>query len=150
MNRHPSLRGLSDDHHTALVIAMQCKRADPESVKELWPAVVRAVSLHLEPHFDIEERHLVPALEALGEEALAARIRGDHGVLLSLAANSAASDIAVREFGQRLEQHVRFEERRVFEAVQDRLPQSVLDRIESDCRETPRSCPVELLKGVDG
>lgn len=146
MKRHPSLVGLSDDHHTALVIALRCKRAREDGLAGLWEAVRAAGAEHFEPHFQIEETHLLPALVALGEDAMAARIREDHAALRDGLAQPRPTLDAVRDFGRRLDEHVRLEERQVFEKTQRRLPAAALRAIDAACREMPRSCPSALLR----
>ncbi len=145
MKRHTGLRGLSDDHHTALIVALRCKRAEEASLAWLWKAVRSSFASHLEPHFAIEETHLLPALEELGEGALADRIREDHARLRRLGGADRPSLAHVREFGRALDEHVRFEERRVFQETQDRLPAESLAALEAACAESPRLCAVELV-----
>jgi hemerythrin-like domain-containing protein len=148
VKRVPELRDLSDDHHTGLVLARRCKRAGrPDSgltLDAVWEQVVEAFSSHLEPHFRIEEQHLLPALEAIGEASLARRIREDHSALRTLRDSEAASGASIDRFGELLESHIRFEEREVFEATQDRLPAGALEAIAEACRANPRACPAFL------
>jgi hemerythrin-like domain-containing protein len=144
MKRVPELRGLSDDHHTGLVLARRCKQvggSNSELAPELvWSQVLEAFSSHLDPHFQIEERHLLPALESIGEASLASRIREDHRALRALRASEAASPGVIHRFGELLEAHIRFEERQVFESTQDRLPARALADIAAACEANPRIC----------
>lgn len=143
MKRVPQLRDLSDDHHTALVLARRCKEAlrpdSPLDVDGLWALVKSAYAHDLEPHFAIEERYLLPGLESIGEAALAERIRDDHTILRALLAEEAVDVDSLGRFGERLEAHVRFEEREVFEPTQHRLPTAVLGEIAAACEENARS-----------
>ena len=148
MKRIPELRDLSDDHHVALVVAQHCKRASrPDSEvtpEQIWEQVLETFSSHLEPHFQIEEAHLLPALCAIGETSLADKIREDHAALRGLRDTSPPSLVLVQRFGELLESHVRFEERQVFESTQDRLPERALVAIAQACRSLPRTCPTAL------
>jgi len=133
VKRVPELRDLSDDHHTGLVLARRCRQAgrggDGPSPEEAWQEVLDAFAGHLEPHFGIEEEHLLPALEAIGEAALASRIREDHEALRALRASQPPDASVVARFGELLEAHIRFEEREVFEPTQHRLPARALTAI---------------------
>ena len=144
MKRIPELRGLSDDHHTGLVLAQQCRRVgrsgSPLSPEEVWNQVAEAFSSHLEPHFLIEENLLLPALEAIGEISLATRIREDHCALRALRETDDPTRTVIQRFGELLESHIRFEERQVFEPTQHRLPARVLDAIAAACEANSRSC----------
>lgn len=134
MKRIAELRDLSDDHHTALVLAQRCREASASGAAELWQRVREAFRLELEPHFQIEDRHLLPALEAIGESDRARRIRDDHAALREIAANDAPAVGEIARFGDLLASHVRFEEREVFERTQHRLPRAALDAIAAACR----------------
>ncbi|MDJ0848299.1 MAG: hemerythrin domain-containing protein [Myxococcota bacterium] len=145
MKRHPRLRGLSDDHHTSLIVALRCKRADEGKLTELWQAVRDSFATHLEPHFAIEEAHLLPGLEAIGEDAMAARIRADHERLRRIGSEADPDLARVHEFGRLLDEHVRFEEREVFEQSQERLEPACLAALEAACEATPRLCAAALV-----
>jgi len=145
MKRIAELRDLSDDHHLGLVIARRCKEAGREDStrppEALWAELLDAFASHLEPHFQIEERHLLPALEAIGEASLASRIRDDHAALRALRESTPIDRALLRRFGELLESHIRYEERQVFEATQDRLPDDALHAIAAACQAVPRVCP---------
>ena len=146
MKRIPELRDLSDDHHTALVLARRCRRPQPgDDARAVWSRLREAFASHLEPHFAIEEEHLLPALEAIGEPELAERIRAEHALLRARVAEGAGDREALAELGQLLDAHVRFEEREVFEATQHRLPDATLRAIAEACRSVPRTCSADLL-----
>ena len=148
LKRIPELRDLSDDHHTGLVLARQCRQVgrsrSTSSPEVVWKHVMEVFSSHLEPHFLIEEQHLLPALESMGEASLAKRIREDHSALRALRGVESPDRDMIGRFGELLESHIRFEERQVFEPTQNRLPSRVLDAIVAACRASPRSCPVSL------
>lgn len=148
MKRLRQLRDLSDDHHTGLVLARRCRRSPEvdaaETLERLRRLVHEAFAGHLEPHFRIEEEHLLPALETIGEAPLARRIRDDHQALRALACADAMDRASLSRFGELLDAHIRFEERQVFERVQHRLPDDVLDAIAAACDTTPRVCPASL------
>ncbi|MCP4005015.1 MAG: hemerythrin domain-containing protein [bacterium] len=145
MKRILELRDLSDDHHTGLVLARRCKLAGrPNSAvshEVVWKQVVEAFADHLEPHFLIEEQHLLPALEAISESSLVNRIREDHSALRALRDAESPVLATVQRFGELLESHIRFEERQVFQPTQERLPASALKAIAAACQGSTRSRP---------
>jgi hypothetical protein len=134
MRRDPRLVGLSSDHHHALVLAREAQRAsvagDPWLVTSVAKRVHDAFVGELEPHFVIEEEILLPALEAVGEHALVARVREDHAALrLAQHAEGLDTEERLAAFAAKLEAHVRFEERELFEAAQAKLGDDVLDAV---------------------
>ena len=92
--------------------------------------VRRVFTAELEPHFRIEEEHLLPALLASGERALVERTLSDHAALRGhLTAAEAGQGERLRAFGAALEAHIRFEERELFPAIEAHVPAEVLDAL---------------------
>jgi len=125
MKRRPWLRPLSDDHHGALVLARRVRRAAQQArsasaLAKLWSEVAARFAAELEPHFAVEERWLFRALEAAGETALPARALADHARLRDLV-RAEPTAAAALELAERLESHVRFEERELFPRAESLL-----------------------------
>lgn len=150
MRRSPELVPLSHDHHSALVLARRCRQSLTSKAvvppAEAWRQVREAFPAHLEPHFVIEERYLLPALAEVGEEELVQRVRSDHAELRALASEETADRVTIERFGLLLETHVRFEERELFEVAQTRLAASVLEAVAQACRQIPRIAPACIGK----
>ena len=85
MKRDPRLHGLSSEHHHGLVLARRVAQARLEAA-----SVRQRFDAELEPHFQLEEEALLPALEAAGAVALAARTRREHAELRQLDATVVA------------------------------------------------------------
>lgn len=130
MQRDARLRGLSSDHHQALVLARRLSRAE-EGVSPASAEAVRArFERELEPHFRVEEDVLLPALEAAGAHELAERTLADH-VAIRQAVLALGGDDAERAktLGARLADHVRFEERELFPACERLIPAAALEEV---------------------
>jgi len=119
VKRDPRLQRLSSDHHHALVLARRVA-AGTMTADELRARFAE----ELKPHFAIEERLLLPALRDVGAEDLAVRTLDDHAAIRAAVASGALPEVA-----DRLTAHVRFEERELFPACEERLPASVLDAL---------------------
>ncbi len=147
MKRVEQLQDLSRDHHQGLVIARKATRAAAAgqmSVTRAWAMVVRRFAGELEPHFELEEEYLLPVLESAGMEDWAERVRAEHARMRELTAEGAErGPEALAEFGQLLERHIRFEERELFEAAQDRIDASAFGRLAAACLLHPRTCSIE-------
>ena len=114
MKRDPSLVPLSHDHHHALVAARRLRAAadGPDAAAEV-EAFSRFFAAESVRHFREEEERVFP-LVAEAEEAgpLIVRALLEHQQLHSLAGRIRDADPALmRELADRLEAHVRFEER---------------------------------------
>jgi hypothetical protein len=139
VNRSAALRDLSDEHHAALVLALRARRAaaggDAGAVAALWAEAERVHAAELAPHFAIEERWLAPPLAAAGGAALAERLRADHAALrAALAPGAPRGAEALAAFAERLNVHVRFEERELFPAAERSLPAAALAAVAEACR----------------
>lgn len=134
MKRHPALQQLSRDHHQALVVARQLKRAqaaDADPARAAFLDYWRADGRH---HFSQEEEILLPTLARFSdpEQPLVARLLVDHVRIRCLAAQLEAADASLgtaRALGSELEQHVRREERELFPMIERTLPEDELVRL---------------------
>ena len=129
MKRHPDLQQLSREHHGALKLSRDARRAAESGNRNEVAALARRVGQtfpnELDPHFCIEERGILILLAQAGQHALVARTLAEHGELRRLAESLATpeADVLLR-FAELLGAHVRFEERELFEAAQEFLSKS--------------------------
>lgn len=129
MKRHPQLLELSREHHHALQLALQARRAAASGDSAAMVAVVEncrtAFPRELEPHFVVEEETLLPLLIDAGEVALVQRFESDHAALRRFAdqfnAAQAVDAATLLAFADCLNGHVRFEERELFVALETLL-----------------------------
>lgn len=141
MKRITELRKLSDEHHQGLVLARRARQAADGvgdiSMAQLWEEIEQKFRDELEPHFVLEEDYIIPPLEVLGEEGLVGRLHEEHKILRDIVYNpSARSAQALKTFGEQLEQHIRFEERELFERIQQVLSPEALKAIEAASHKT--------------
>lgn len=132
MNRDERLRGLSSDHHHALVLARTIRRryAGSSASDELLNEVSREFELELAPHFAIEEEILLPALEAAGECDLVRRTRQEHSMMREHVRAAAEGETArLLVFAELLDAHVRFEERTLFPLCEAKLEAATLQAV---------------------
>jgi hemerythrin-like domain-containing protein len=146
MNRHEALERLSRDHHQALFQAMRLKRAvadDAGSVAadflDFWFGVG-----HL--HFRAEEEVLLPAYSAYAEASReeVVRVLVDHVEIRRLAHELGASKEGpppdrLHELGERLDAHVRYEERVLLPLIESALPDDELARVARALEEVERA-----------
>ena len=137
MKRSAALAPLSRDHQHALDAALRLRRATPETVAEAVDRLETFFETEGRRHFAIEERLLVPALDADDPEwsEAVAHMLDDHRFVRAAADALASRDEiadpvgSANELGQRLNDHVRFEERVLFDIVERRLDDDALSRL---------------------
>ena len=139
MKRAPQLRDLSEDHHHGLVLARNAKLAGSgdkaPSVSEMWAHVEAVFKSELEPHFEIEESFIGEALRGAGESQLAQRLVDEHEALRQFLLPGHRRTVDdLRRFGELLEQHIRFEERELFQVAQEKLTGDELAAVAQACR----------------
>ncbi len=122
MKRHPALRDLSSDHHIGLVLARKARQAadgNPRDRLHAWTTLVARFRAELEPHFQLEEEGLLPAMRRAGETLLVERTLTEHAALRDLVADARSENLA--GFAELLVAHIRFEEKALFERAQQLL-----------------------------
>ena len=142
MKRHPSLVPYSSDHHRILVLAQLLKKSAPaykglpvDFMGKKQYALEQFESL-LKPHEVREEKHLFPNIKNYNQEIdqLIDLLQGEHLLIETGFRKMKRADFGVEEMnqlGHQLENHVRTEERSLFELVQSSLPSGQLDALGS-------------------
>lgn len=116
--RHVSLQPLSREHHQALLLCWKLrqgfsKAVDPERMKKYadWFWVN-----YLAPHFAAEEKTFFPLLDK--EHPSVIKGLKDHKLLTKLFLSTTDIEYNLRSIAFELEQHIRFEERTLFNDIQ--------------------------------
>ena len=135
MKRSEALAPLSRDHHQGLLVALQLKRADADTASQAREAFLSFFEQEGARHFRAEEEVLLPAYARRGEpdEDAVVRVLVEHVDLRRRAqdlAAEAAPDVAeLHGLGERLEGHIRHEERVLFPMIEEALPVEELERL---------------------
>ncbi len=125
MLRDANLIPLSRQHQHALALCVRLDRAIQagEIEHEAWQAEIQQqFEQEISIHFAAEEKDLFPAAAQFPQlQALVAELLHDHEVLRDLFARAAARLLdrtSLGTFAQKLSQHIRKEERQLFEGIQ--------------------------------
>ena len=135
MKRIDALKGLSHQHHQGLFAALKLKRAQRETALEARTAFLNFFEREGASHFRAEEALLLPAFarHVQPDDPLIVRVLTDHVDLrrqaLDLEADADPAPAALQALGERLESHIRFEERVLFPKVEATLPVEELERL---------------------
>lgn len=131
MKRSQALRGLSREHHEALVLARRASATagDPHSVaaRQQREHLLTRWTAQFEPHFALEEQVLLPALVAAGHGLPAEQALTEHTELRRIIKCLRSSEVqALAAWGDAMAAHVRFEERSLFPLAESVLDPTVL------------------------
>jgi hemerythrin HHE cation binding domain-containing protein len=125
MKRSEALSPLSRDHQRALYAALRLRRAHQATLNGAVEQFLRFFDDEGRRHFEIEEELLLPALPADDGDwsAAVARVREDHEAIRAAAERLRTAPSLERAVatGERLNDHVRFEERTLFMILEARL-----------------------------
>lgn len=129
LKRHESLKPLSRDHHQGLLLCWKIreglkKNISPERIRSYTTFFYKT---QLVPHFKYEEEEIFPLLG--DNNQFVKQALGQHQRLHALFTEDYAPREAVEEIETALEDHIRFEERILFEQIQMQTKDEVLDRI---------------------
>lgn len=140
MKRHPALIELSRDHHKGLLLAQLMKKdAPPYKGLPTDPAGKCAYfhaefEVKLKAHFEEEEKILFPNVSSASVEIkqLCEELIEEHQQLYTLKTqlNPEKPDTTImHEAGRLLEQHIRKEERVLFQKIQETLSKDALNEL---------------------
>ena len=143
MKRTPELRTLSEDHHHGLVQARKLRRAtEADEADSLEAAVKRFLDFWQRDtalHFRKEEEVLLPVIARYGgdlsREPLLEMIE-DHarirGLVMQLSDEAMDGNVrleTLHKIAERLEAHIRLEERVVFPLIEESLSEAALTEL---------------------
>jgi hemerythrin-like domain-containing protein len=135
MKRSKALRALSHQHHQALFASLQLKRAGRETAVEARQAFLDFYEREGSRHFRAEEELLLPAfaLHTGVDDPAIVRVLTEHVDLRrrrqDLEASVDPDPAELRELGECLESHIRFEERVLFPMIEGALAVDELERL---------------------
>ncbi|MEX0995580.1 MAG: hemerythrin domain-containing protein [Flavobacteriaceae bacterium] len=141
IKRHKALQPWSRDHHQGLLLSWKIKKGfalnvDPNRIKDycnwFWKT-------HLLVHFETEENYIFPIL---GEENhLVEQALDEHEQLRSMFEQKEADTDTLSQIETLLNDHIRFEERALFNAIQEVASKEELKLLE-DAHKEGVSCEV--------
>ena len=146
MKRDSRIHFLSWDHHTALMESFKItKFIDSKSTEGLFQLRAQIINFwkeHLLQHFRAEEECLLPRLALYQDtdefisKTLTEHIQ-IHKIILLIKESTGEKDLKIylKHFAKLLNDHIRFEERDLFEAIQSLLTDEQLNQIYSEITE---------------
>jgi hemerythrin-like domain-containing protein len=135
MKRSAALTPLSRQHHQGLAAALKLKRADANTAGDARAAFLEFWETQGREHFRLEEEILLPSYARYGEadDAAVVRVLVEHVDLrrrgADLAATPSPDPDVLNDLGERLERHIRHEERVLFPLIEAALPEAELARV---------------------
>ncbi len=135
MLRDKNLVPLSRQHQHALALCVRIERAGAiDQQRAEWQAeIAQHFEAEIKVHFTAEEQIVFPAARAYSElDPLVEELLTDHKWLRASFAKAEARQMSAEElasFARRLSEHIRKEERQLFERMQELMNADELDRM---------------------
>ncbi len=129
IKRHISLQPLSRDHHHTLLLVWKIRKALKEHVEldRVDQYVTWFYQQYALPHFDMEEKFIYPVLG--DQHELIVQALDEHKKLKAYFEAKGKDEIAYTALADLLEKHIRFEERTLFNVVQELATEQQLQAI---------------------
>jgi hypothetical protein len=133
IKRHPALLSFSREHHFGLLLVWKIKQglAFGITADRIARYIIYFFDVDLKAHFTDEEAFLFSRLPVT--DALRMQAEAEHKEIYSLVTDIAANtndEAIIRDFSAKLEKHIRFEERVLFNHLQNNIPSDELAEIE--------------------
>lgn len=140
IKRNPQLIKLSRDHHFGLLIVWKIRQGIRYEVAapRIVAFVLEAFRKELEPHFLQEEKCVFPLLQP--DDPMRLRAAAEHQNLRSLQVDL-SQDISydlLQLFANLLDEHIRFEERELFNYIEEICSQELLIEAEKCMQAMPQ------------
>jgi hypothetical protein len=135
LKRHSALQHISREHHQALMVVLNLKKAVERglSIERLWAYVNWFFEHYYYQHISQEERFVFPLLGA-GHPFVKQALE-EHRELINSLSAAKESEQAILNFALLLEKHIRFEERQLFQELQAVSTETELKKIGADWAE---------------
>ncbi len=131
IKRNEFLAPLSREHHQALLLCWKIKTgfAKGIEVQRIKKYCDWFYNTHLIQHFELEEKFVFPILGNLHQHVQDALAQ--HSLLRALFNDTTNTETALQKIQTELEKHIRFEERILFNEVQDIATPQQLESIQN-------------------
>jgi hemerythrin-like domain-containing protein len=145
LKRSPQLAPLSRDHHGGLMFVWNLRQGLKKKVQaeRLKNYILWQWNNHLVPHFEREEKILLKYIPASDKEA--GRMKEEHIAIRHLMQQieRAPAEADISALAGLLNDHIRFEERKLFTQIEKRLSPAQLDEILRELEEQTEACSTD-------
>ena len=137
IKRHIALQPLSRQHHFGLLFSWKLRKGFAKNIDISRIAEYSKwfYEKEIKPHFEAEERHLFVILDS--ENELIIRALKEHRAIERLFNDTENPSHSLPILGDLLQEHIRFEERIIFNEIQKFATPEQLDKIEEIHQDLP-------------
>ena len=134
IKRNAAIAEFSRDHHFALLLVWKIREGLKKSIQpeRISKYVLHYFETELMPHFKGEEELLYCKISS--DNKLRVQAEAEHATIYEMIAGlkrNQGNKNLLQNFADTLEKHIRFEERQLFNFLQDNIPETELQKIAS-------------------
>jgi len=129
IKRHEALQPLSRQHHFGLLFSWKIRKgfAKEISIDRMKAYADWFFKKEIQPHFKLEEKFVFPVLDH--EDPLIERALQEHKEIKALFEDAKEPSKSLRILEEKLTNHIRFEERVLFNKIQEVASKSEMEKI---------------------
>jgi hemerythrin-like domain-containing protein len=132
IKRNAAIAEFSRDHHFALLLVWKIREGIKKSIEpeRISKYVIHFFDTELKAHFKDEEALLFSQIPS--DNKLRIQAENDHKAIYRLVSDlqkNQTDEILLQSFADTLEKHIRFEERELFNYIQDNISETALTNI---------------------
>ena len=133
IKRSKELLALSREHHHGLLLCWKIRQglANGVELSRIKEYILHFYDTQLNDHFFLEEKYLFSLIDAQNLHRIKAESqhREIRGLIDAIKANNAGNTSLLGELQQKLEEHIRFEERELFNYIQKHCDSALLKNV---------------------
>jgi iron-sulfur cluster repair protein YtfE (RIC family) len=139
LKRHKALQPISREHREILSFCLKIEKGIKKgaSIQDMQAYSLWYWTNQLEKHFVIEENILFPVMDK--EDPLIQKAINDHLEIANYFRSSEFSYNLLRELAKKIHDHVRYEERKLFQSIQERVSELTLNNLKFEVLDA-KSC----------
>lgn len=137
IKRHKSIQPLSREHHHSLLLCWKIRTGfrKNNNIKRIKKYTDWFFKKHIQPHFEMEEKYIFPILGM--DHELVKQALTDHRRLRRLFTDTSEIEKSLSLIEEELERHIRFEERVLFNEIQQVATTEQLELFDKHHTEQP-------------
>lgn len=142
IKRHPSIQPISREHHHGLLLCWKIRTGIEKNIpaNRIKKYTDWFYQTYLKAHFEAEEKYLFPILDKKHEHIK--KVIAEHRRLKRLFENDINIEKSLSLLEEELESHIRFEERVLFNEIQELASPEQLELLET------KVCDIEFIENT--
>jgi hemerythrin-like domain-containing protein len=135
IKRHPAIQPLSREHHQGLLLVFKIRKGLEMEIapNRIGKYIAWFYQHYLTAHFEAEEKHLFPLLK--DDHPMIKKVLEEHEQIRAMIEKADWTETSLYNFKNLLNNHIRFEERELFNHIQEVCSEPQLEAVNKQLEE---------------